>query len=92
MTYRRAMRTLPLTLAALFVAACAEEEEPVANRFERTEAEIRDKARTYEGQVENEIAAAEARLDNEADAFLNAAAAANAQANSGDEAATNATR
>lgn len=73
------MRTLVPLLVAL-LAACAQEEEPVANRFERTQAEIENKARAYEATVENEVSAIEARLDNEADAFLNATVASNAAA------------
>lgn len=67
------MRTLlPLLFALL--AACTTEEEPVANRFERTEAAIENKAHALEAQVENEVSAVEARLDKEASALLNAAA------------------
>ena len=67
------MRGSPLLLLLVSgLAACAAEEEPVANRFARQEAEIENKARALETQVENEVRATEARLDNEASAFLNA--------------------
>jgi hypothetical protein len=80
------MRTLlpiPVLLAAfLFLPACAQEEEPVEEKYERQKAAIENKARAYEAQVDNEVAAYEAQLENEADALLNAAASANAiQAN-----------
>ena len=64
----------------LGLAACAAEEEPVANRFARQEAEIENKARALEAQVENEVRATEARLDSEASAFLNATRAEGNQA------------
>lgn len=70
------MRPLPFALAAFVaLAGCGGKEEPVANRFERQQAEIENKAKAYEAQVENEVSAYEARLENETDAFLNAAAA-----------------
>ena len=63
----------PLILLAGLTAllgACAQEEEPVANKFERQKAEIENKARAYEAQAENEVKAVEAELDNQADALL----------------------
>ena len=57
--------------AALLLAGCSQEEEPVANRFERQAAEIQNKARAFEAQVENEVSAAEARLENEIDTLQN---------------------
>ena len=76
------MRAAPLLLAlfAVLLPACTQEEEPVANRFERQKAEIENKARAFEAQVENEVSAAEARLENEADMQLNRAPAADANA------------
>ena len=78
-------RVLPIL--ALFVVvllpACTQEEEPVANRFERQKAEIENKARAFEAQVENEVSAAEARLENEADMQLNRAPAEDANAAEG---------
>ena len=68
----------------LLLPACTQEEEPVANRFERQKAEIENKARAFEAQVENEVSAAEARLENEADMQLNRAPAA-AEANAADQ-------
>lgn len=77
------MRALPLLLAApLLVVGCSRDEEPVANRFGRTEAAIENKARAYEAQVEKEVGEVEARLENEADAYLNAARDEAAESNS----------
>jgi hypothetical protein len=67
------MRERPLTLLAgvtALLGACAQEEEPVANKFERQKAEIENKARAYEAQAENEVGAIEAELDNQVDALL----------------------
>ena len=62
------MRALVSLLTALLVLpACAQEEEPVANRYERQKAEIENKASALEAQVENEVSATEARLQNEVD-------------------------
>jgi hypothetical protein len=62
-----------ILIQALFLTsllpACTQEEEPVANRFERQKAEIENKAAALESQVENDVSAAEARLQNEADAL-----------------------
>ena len=52
------------------LAACAQEAEPVADKFERQKAEIENKARAYEAQAENEVRAVEAELDNQVDALL----------------------
>lgn len=52
------------------LAACAQEDEPVADKFERQKAEIENKARAYEAQAENEVRAVEAELDNQVDALL----------------------
>ena len=74
------MRALKLILAAGAVVAfagCSQEEEPVANRYERQKAEIENKASAFEAQVENEVSAAEARLEKEADALLNSLAVGN---------------
>jgi hypothetical protein len=60
------------------LAGCAEEEEPVAEKYERQKAAIENKARAYEAQVDNEVAAYEAQLENDADVLLNAAEGANA--------------
>ena len=68
------MRAVPIILTALaliLLPACTQEEEPVANRFERQKAEIENKARAFEAQVENEVSAAEARLENEIDTLQN---------------------
>ena len=78
-------RVLPiLALLVVLLPACTQEEEPVANRFERQKAEIENKARAFEAQVENEVSAAEARLENEADMQLNRTPAA-AEANVADQ-------
>ena len=52
------------------LAACAQEEEPVADKFERQKAAIENKARAYEAQAENEVKAVETELDNQVDALL----------------------
>jgi len=80
------MRTcLPAALAAaLLLPACAEEEEPVADRYARQKAAIEAKARALEAEVANAVAAEEARLANETDAILDAQGA-NADANAAAE-------
>jgi outer membrane murein-binding lipoprotein Lpp len=66
------MRSLTSVVGALLLlAGCADEEEPVANRFERAKAEIENKAQELETTVENEVSALENRLDGEASTFLN---------------------
>ena len=76
------MRTLLLTLSAALLAACTAEEEPVANRFDRTNAELETKARALEAEVSNQVSAVDAQMQNEIDAFANAAALnATAEAN-----------
>lgn len=73
------MRALFLAPILLFpLSACASEEEPVANKWERQAAEIENKAAAIEAEVDNEVRALEARLDNEVDALLHNGAAANA--------------
>ena len=65
------MRALLPTVALLLaLPACAQEEEPVANRFERQKAEIENKASALEAQVENQVSAVEARLQNEVDVLI----------------------
>ena len=66
-------RALPL-LALLALAACTQQEESVANRFDRTNAEIENKARELESEVENQVRAVEAQKQNEIDAIVNAQA------------------
>ena len=68
-------------VAALLLPGCTAEEEPVANRFERQKAEIEEKARALEMQVDNEVGATEARLQNEVDLLLRNEAAPPAGAN-----------
>lgn len=65
------MRALSWVLAAILIAGCGREEEPVANRFERARAEIENKAQELETSVENEVSALENRLDSETSTFLN---------------------
>ena len=69
------MRPIILSLLTALVplSACSDEPEPVANRFERQKAEIENKARELENQVESEVSAFESRLENEADVLLNRA-------------------
>ena len=61
-------------VAPLALLACATEEETVANRFDRTNAEIENKARELESEVENQVRAIEAEKQNEIDAIANAQA------------------
>jgi uncharacterized lipoprotein YmbA len=72
------MRTPILILAAVLLSACSSEEEPVANRFDRTNAEIENKARAIEAEVASQVNAAEAQMQNEIDALAEQANAANA--------------
>jgi hypothetical protein len=69
------MRTLFLFAALSLLVACTSEEEPVANRFDRTNAELENKARELEAEVANQVGAAEAQMQNEIDALANLAAA-----------------
>ena len=71
---RASVTALPLLALLASLAACGREEEPVADKYERARAEIENKAKAYEAQADNEVAAAVAALENEADVFLNAAA------------------
>ena len=68
------MRIATLSLALSLLAACTAEEEPVANRFDRTKAELENKARALEAEVANQVGAVEAQMQNEIDAFANATA------------------
>ncbi len=68
------MRTATLILSAALLAACTPEEEPVANRFDRTNAELENKARELENEVDAEVSAVESQMQNEIDAFANATA------------------
>lgn len=63
------MRPLILAFALTALAACTSEEEPVANRFDRSAAEIENRARALEAEVENQVGAVEAQMQNEIDAF-----------------------
>jgi hypothetical protein len=76
-------RVLPAA-ALLALAACATEDEPVANQFEQQAAEIRNKAQALEAEVENEVSAAEARLENQVDMLMNSRDAVEAAANTQD--------
>ena len=71
----------PLIATILLLAACRQEEEPVANRYDRQKAEIENTAHTLESQVENEVGAAEARLQNEVDVLIRNQAQPPAEAN-----------
>ncbi|MDQ8758299.1 hypothetical protein RCO27_18885 [Sphingosinicella sp. LHD-64] len=70
------MRPLVAVLAMSVLAACSSEPEPVANRFERTNAEIENKAKALEAAVENQVGAIEAETQREIDALANQANAA----------------
>ena len=63
-------RALPL-FALLALAACTRQEESVANRFDRTNAEIENKARELEMDVENDVRGVEADMQNQIDAIAN---------------------
>jgi hypothetical protein len=69
------MRPL-VALAIITLAACNSEPEPVANRFDRTHAEIENKANALEAVVENQVRAIEADTQREIDALANQANAA----------------
>ena len=71
------MRYTALFLALAALAACSSEEEPVANRFDRTNAEIENKARALEAEVANQVSAVDAQMQNEIDALAAQADAAN---------------
>ena len=63
-------RLLPLALlAALILPACAQEEESVANRFERVDGEIRNKAAEIDAETENNVRAIETGMQNQIDAL-----------------------
>ena len=62
-----------LTASLLALAACSSEPEPVANRFERTESEIENKANALAAQVENQVSGIEAGVQQEIDALANQA-------------------
>jgi PBP1b-binding outer membrane lipoprotein LpoB len=68
------MRRAIFLISALLLAACTAEEEPVANRFDRTNAELENKARELENEVDAEVSAVESQMQNEIDAFANATA------------------
>jgi len=64
------MKRLPLALlAALALPACAQEEESVANRFDRVDGEIRSKATEIDAETENEVRAIETDMQNQIDAL-----------------------
>ena len=69
-----------LALAILALTACSSAEpESAANRFERTEREIGERENALRGQVDNEVAQTERRLEAEASAALNSLNAAAAE-------------
>ena len=73
-------RFLPLAALALLAACARQDEEPVANRFERMSAEIENRANALEAEVANRVGAVEARIQNEIDAIANRPAPAEADA------------
>src|SRR5690349_8020832 len=56
-------------LAALALSACRAQPEPVANRFDRTSAEIENMARQLDAETENQVRAVEAETQNQIDAI-----------------------
>ncbi len=92
MTYAGDMKTRLLLAALLSLAACAAEEEPVANRFARTNAEIENKARALEAEVENQVRSLESGMQNQIDALANQSNASAPTETNGAAAATNAAR
>ena len=70
-----------LVILSFFGLMACQGEEPVAEKGARTEAEIMNLARELEAEAANDVAAAEARLENEADLILES------QSNAADEAA-----
>jgi hypothetical protein len=62
-----------LALALTTLAACVNEPEPVANRFDRTNAEIENKANALEASVENQVRTIEADTQREIDALADQA-------------------
>ncbi|MGQ0558110.1 MAG: hypothetical protein ACT4OE_00745 [Sphingosinicella sp.] len=68
------MMRLTLCLAAALAigaAACTrEEQESVAEKFDRQAEELQQKAKAIEASVENEVSALEDRLENEADILV----------------------
>jgi hypothetical protein len=65
---RPALPLLPL-LALLALAACRDEPS-VAERFNSLKAEVENKGNQYEAEAENQVAAEERRLAEEANALL----------------------
>lgn len=56
-------------LAALSLSACRAQPESVANRFDRTSAEIENMARQLDAETENQVRAVEADMQNQIDAI-----------------------
>lgn len=82
--------------ALLALAACSQPEEPVANRFDRTTAEIENMARQLDAETENQVRAVEADVQNQIDAIAgnqaNEAMPAETNVTAPPPAAANATR
>lgn len=59
-----------LALAALLpLAACGQQPEPVANRFDRTSAEIENLARELTAETDNQVRTVESDVQNQIDAI-----------------------
>ena len=77
------MRIALFAALALLTACTREEQETVAEKFDRQTEEIQQKAREIERDVENEVSAIEDSLENRADEVLR-----NLQVPASNEAAT----
>lgn len=54
----------------LILSACRAQPESVANRFDRTQAQIENQARALESETENQVRAVEAEMDAQGNAFV----------------------
>lgn len=54
---------------AFVLAACARQEEPVANRFDRTSAEIENLANALTAETDNQVRSVETDVQNQIDAI-----------------------
>jgi len=68
------MIRLAALTAFLALSACTSPEEPVANRYDRTAAEIENLARQLDAETENQVRGVEADVQNQTDAIANSQA------------------